>query len=210
VYGQPSDSVRDPIDVPPQTRVTVTATSNVAPFAPVKGAVPEDANITAGRTNDPTPTVTLTLSAPLGKGETLEVYRNGKRIDVGLKECSATCRQFADNSGVSIPEPDSAPNRQLPIANTYSAAVVDAGGNRGPQGSLKADFDYFDCDQLRAEAATAKHKAWLVSSAADPKGSCAECHTTAPATKVGQATDRGVFVAVGSISANSAYWCRRP
>lgn len=211
VYGKPSDSVRDPIDVPPQTTVRITATSNVVPFAPVKGAVPEDERITTGRTNDPTPTVTLQLSAPLEKGESVEVRRNDKPIEPKFESCGTNCLRFIDNAGVTIPEPDAEPNTKLPLANTYTAHVVDAGGGRGPQGSLRADFDYFDCDQLRAEAATSgRHKAWAVRSAVDPKGSCADCHRTSPATKAGEATKPGVFVAVQVVAAKAAYWCRRP
>lgn len=210
VHGQPSESVRDPIDLPPQTGVRISATSNVLPFAPVKGAVPEDENITSGRTDDPTPTVTLLLSAPLEKGETVEVRRNDKAIDPKFESCGTDCLRFVDNPGVAIPQPDAEPNAKLPLANTYTANVVDAKGSRGPQASLRADFDYFDCDQQRAESATAKHRAWAVSSAADAKGSCAECHRTSPATKAGEATKPGVFVAVQVIAAKAAYWCRRP
>jgi hypothetical protein len=49
-----------------------------------------------------------------------------------------------------------------------------------------------------------------VSAATDPKGSCADCHRTSPATKPGEATKPGVFVAVLVREAKAAYWCRRP
>lgn len=208
VYGKPSESVRDPIDLPPATGVRITATSNVLPFSPVKGAVPADENI-VGRTDDPTPTVTLQLSAALEKGESIEVRRNDKPIDPKFESCGVNCLRFVDNPGVSIPQPDAQPNTKLPLANTYTANVIDAGGNRGPQGSLRADFDYFDCDQQRAFAGGGPNHL-PVSAKTDPKGSCAQCHQTSPASRAGEATQPGVFVAVLVREAKAAYWCRRP
>jgi hypothetical protein len=208
VYGKPSESVRDPIDVPPATGVRITATSNVLPFSPVKGAVPADENI-IGRTDDPTPTVTLQLSAALDKGESVEVRRNDKPIAPRFENCGTNCLRFVDDPGVKIPQPEAEPNTALPLANTYTAQVVDAGGNRGPQGSLRADFDYFDCDQQRANLGRDGNHS-VVSAAADPRGSCADCHRTSPATKAGEATKPGVFVAVLVREAKASYWCRRP
>jgi hypothetical protein len=208
VYGRPSESVRDPIDVPPQTGVRISAISNVVPFSPVKGAVPADENI-VGRTDDPTPTVTLQLSAALDKGESVEVRRNDKPIAPRFESCGTNCLRFVDDPGVKIPQPDAEPNTTLPLANVYTAHVVDAGGNRGPQGSLRADFDYFDCDQQRANLGRGGSHS-PVSAATDPKGSCADCHRTSPATKPGEATKPGVFVAVLVREAKAAYWCRRP
>jgi hypothetical protein len=153
--------------------------------------------------------VTLQLSAALEKGESIEVRRNDKPIDPKFESCGVNCLRFVDNPGVSIPQPDAQPNTKLPLANTYTANVIDAGGNRGPQGSLRADFDYFDCDQQRAFAGGGPNHL-PVSAKTDPKGSCAQCHQTSPASRAGEATQPGVFVAVLVREAKAAYWCRRP
>ncbi len=210
VFGQPSASVSDPIDVTPprQTVVGITATSDVVPFSPVKGAVPENENI-SGRTDDPTPTVTLRLSGPLEKDESLEWRRNDKPFQPKVASCGDNCLRFVDDPGVKIPQPDAEPNTALPLANVYTANVIDLAGNRSQQASLRADFDYFDCDQQRANLGRdGNHSA--VSSAADSRGSCADCHRTSPVTKVGEPTARGVFVAVLVREAKAFYWCRRP
>jgi hypothetical protein len=207
--------VNDPIDLT-APGVTITATSDVPPFSTVKGAVPENENI-VGRTNDPTPTVTLQLSAALAAGDTLEIRRNNTVIQPKLASCGANCLRFTDNPpGVSIPKPLEAPNTKLPLTNAYTAQVIDAAGNRGNQGSLNANFDYFDCDQLRADTTAGGERQHNqptpsgrppVSVQAYPSGRCETCHRTSPATP-NEGTPAGTFVAVPS--KEPTYWCRRP
>ena len=197
VFGQPSESINDPIDLTPPT-VTITATSSVPPNAFVKGAVPESDRI-VGQTNDPTPTVTVQVSEALGPSPSLVIQRNGQQINPRLDSCGTNCFRFVDNPGVKIALPPETPSN-LPIANSYAVQALDAAGNRG-EGKLTANFDYFICDQLRANAASEGGKHQSITS---PNTACERCH--------GTVTDKGpptvTFVAVPSSKAT--YWCRRP
>ncbi|HET9204894.1 MAG TPA: Ig-like domain-containing protein [Burkholderiaceae bacterium] len=207
-FGQPSASVNDPIDLTvPQ--VTVTATSNVVPFSTVSGAVPANASI-VGQTNDPTPTVTIQLSAALGS-DTLAIQRNGVAITPSLTQCPGvpanTCFTFTDNPGISIPVPTANPiitmgNTVLrpPVANSYTARVTDAAGNAS-QGSLTANFDYFVCNQVRANTTFGGTHASVASS----DTACQQCHRIF--------TDTSTQTPITYVSVpqtNPTYWCRRP
>ncbi len=207
IYGQPSVSIRDPIDATaPTQRVTVTATSNVTPFSTVPGAIPAS-NLIVGQTNDPTPMVRIQLSSSMAGGERLEIRRNGVEITPGLEPCGTNCWLFTDNPGVSIPEPTANPNTSLPLANAYSARVVDAAGNLGPQGSLTANFAYFNCDQNRADTAYGGPHPYL-GAGQNPNLRCETCHRTFGGTPSG-GTPVGVYVSVSS-QGPPPYWCRRP
>ena len=208
-FGQPSASVSDPIDLTAPGRVTVTATSNVAPSSAVSGAVPASANI-VGQTNDPTPTVTIQLSAALG-GDTLVIQRNGVAITPSLTQCPGvppnTCFTFTDNPGVSIPVPTANPIITLnntavrpPVTNVYTARVTDAAGNVS-QGSLTANFDYFVCNQVRANTTFGGTHA----SVASTDTPCQQCHRIF--------TDTSTQTPVTYVSvpqSTPTYWCRRP
>lgn len=200
-FGQPSASVNDPIDAtPPGQTVTITATSNVVPFSTVSGAVPASANI-VNQTSDPTPTVAVQLSGGLGSGESLEIRRNGAVITPQLAACpgAANCVTFTDSPGVTITVPPTNPSTNLPVANAYSARVVDTAGNLGPQGNLTANFDYFTCDQQRANTTFGgAHQ-----SVKSTDTACQQCHRIVTTT-----TPPVTFVSVPST--NPTYWCRRP
>jgi hypothetical protein len=213
VFGQPSASINDPIDATaPAQKVTITATSDVAPSTTVAGAVPANNNI-AGQTNDPTPTVTILLSAAMAGNETLEIRRNNAVIKPTLASCGTNCLRFTDNPGVPIAVPPTTPSA-LPVENGYTARVIDSAGNIGPDGSLTASFNYFTCDQVRANTTFGQgfpppppaHVA--ISFANNRTLRCENCHRTSPVTPTGQGTAAGTFVAVPSTSAS--YWCRRP
>jgi hypothetical protein len=195
VFGEPSASVNDPIDGTAPGTLTVTATSNVAPSSTVSGAVPASNNI-VGQTNDPTPTVTVQLSAALASGESLVIRRNGAVITPSLASCGTNCFRFTDDPpNVSIPVPPGEPNTNLPQANVYTARVTDAAGNFS-EGSLTANFDYFTCNQARANSTFGGTHPSITS--ADTN--CAQCHRIFSA--------RSTYVAVPQT--NAAYWCRRP
>jgi hypothetical protein len=206
VFGQPSASVKDPIDAtrPAQT-VKVTAISNVPPFTRVPGAFPPDESI-LGQTNDPTPTVTIQLSGPLASDEALVIRRGNSEIKPALVSCGTNCLRFTDDQSVRITVPLDPPS-PLPLPNAYSAHVVDTAGNQGAGETLKANFDYFNCDQVRADFSLGgKHQD--VSSITNPKGRCENCHRTSPVTEGDGGTPRATHVAVPFTK--PSYWCRRP
>lgn len=197
VFGQPSASVADPIDLTPPG-VIITATSDVVPFSRLKGAVPES-EVIVGQTNDPTPTVTVQLSEALASGASLEIQRNGESIAPKLESCGTNCFRFTDAPGVKIAVPPEDPSN-LPIANGYVVQALDAAGNRG-EGKMTATFNYFTCNQVRADAASEGGKHQLVTS---PNTACERCHRVTTVKGPPTAT----FVAVPSKVAT--YWCRRP
>ncbi|MCG3188121.1 MAG: hypothetical protein LKCHEGNO_00012 [Burkholderiaceae bacterium] len=209
IFGQPSASIRDPIDATaPTQRLTITGFSNVVPFSTVPGAVPAS-NVIVGQTNDPTPTVRMQWSSPsLGSGERLEIRRNGIEITPGLEPCGTNCFQFVDTTaGVSIPVPPSTPNTQLPIPNAYAARVVDTAGNLGLQANLQANFAYFNCNQVRADTTyggTHQYIGW----GQNPNLRCESCHRTFGGTPSG-GTPVGTYVEV-PLQLPQRYWCRRP
>lgn len=198
VFGTPSASVLDPIDVTePDQVATISATSSVTPNSQLAGATPAS-DVIVGQTNDPTPTVSIQLSAPMSDSESLEIRRNDAVISPALSSCGENCFRFTDDPGVSIPVPSTTPNASLPIGNGYTARVVDSAGNQGPQGSLTFNFDYFVCDGVRATAALSSH------AAITPSLNCATsgCHQPMD-------VQNGVtYVPVPRTT--PTYWCRRP
>ena len=91
---------------------TVTIASVSDNTDPIQGLV-----ATGGRTNDSTPTLTGTLSAPLGEGESIKLY-NGTTVLVD-----------ADVSGTAW---SATPSLTTDGTFTITARVVDAAGNQGP------------------------------------------------------------------------------
>ncbi len=99
--------------VPPQTVAAVTtATDNVAPRTGNVG--------NGGATNDDSPTISGTLSAPLAPGETVQVLRNGAVIGATV---------VVDGNAWRVTD-----SRVADGSHTYSARVVDADG-AGPAGT---------------------------------------------------------------------------
>ena len=212
-FGQASASIADPIDVtaPTQT-VTVSATTDVVPYNNTSSAT--SGSLIPGQTNDPSPTVRFQLSAPLGSGESLAITRKvgaGSTVAItpGLGNCGTDCLQFTDAPGVSIPVPSATPSASLPINVQYGARVVDTAGNQGPAAStLSFNFDYFTCDQTRANDAVGGTHTTISFSAA-PATDCSSCHqATTPATPGGSGTPQSTLVPVPRTT--PTYWCRRP
>lgn len=94
----------------PRTSARITAVIDDAPL--VTGTV-----ASGGKTNDTTPSLTGTVSAALGSGETVEVLRNGQAV--GFATVSGTNWSFGD-SGLGDG-----------TAYAYTVRVADAAGNRG-------------------------------------------------------------------------------
>ena len=96
-------------DAPTQTTIITTVVDNVAPGL---------GNVANGAfTNDDTPSIEGTISATLGSGEVVAIYRDG--VKVGTATVTGTTWTFADAglaSGSSY---------------TYTARVEDAAGNQG-------------------------------------------------------------------------------
>ncbi|WP_354424119.1 Ig-like domain-containing protein [Variovorax atrisoli] len=74
-------------------------------------------------TNDTTPLLNGTLSAPLGAGEVVAIYRNYRRVGSATM-ADATTWTFQDSGLVDG------------VSYVYSAAVIDAAGNKGPSSAL--------------------------------------------------------------------------
>ncbi|WP_019658315.1 Ig-like domain repeat protein [Variovorax atrisoli] len=74
-------------------------------------------------TNDTTPMLNGTLSAPLGAGEVVAIYRNYRRVGSATM-ADATTWTFQDSGLVDG------------VSYVYSAAVIDAAGNKGPSSAL--------------------------------------------------------------------------
>lgn len=102
------------LDTANTTRVVVeTVVDNQAP---VTGVIQHN-----GATDDRTPTVTGSLSAPLGAGEVIEILRNGRVV--GTVEAAPGGRWSYEDSGLAV------------ATYSYTARVVDAAGNVGPAGN---------------------------------------------------------------------------
>ncbi|HEY2977272.1 MAG TPA: hypothetical protein VGJ35_04835, partial [Burkholderiaceae bacterium] len=79
------------------------------------------------------------------------------------------------------------------------ARVTDAAGNFS-EGSLNANFDYFTCNQLRANTTFGGTHA----SVASTDTACQQCHRIFTTTTTPPVT----FVSVPQ--STPTYWCRRP
>jgi hypothetical protein len=102
----------------PTQRVTIASVSDNTD--PVQGVV-----LVGGRTNDTTPTLSGTLSAPLGEGESLKLYRGttfllDAVVDKTALTWSATPSLITDGT------------------YTITARVVDAAGNQGPASASRS------------------------------------------------------------------------
>jgi hypothetical protein len=207
VFGQPSASVNDTIDTTkPGQGVRITATSDVEPFQFYAG-------------NDATPTLTITLTQPLGAGETVVLART---IGTGAQQTIKTfaeseakctvqtpCFEFVDSTGLNIPLPPAAPNTSLPGTNyAYTGRVRDPAGNVGDNiASVTVQLGHLLCDQGRANTATNNNHGIIAAGTPNSLASCSGCHTTSPATPAGGTTQAGWHVAVPRAA---TYWCRRP
>ena len=199
--------------VPAQT-FSFAALSNVAPNSTVAGAVPASNSIAAGgTTNDPRPTMQVTLSGALASGESLVIRRvlNGVTtvISPTVSSCGTNCYQFREAADVvSIPVPATAPNSALPGSGAaqYRVSVRDAALNETVSpGTFSFTFDYFTCNQARATNTAANTSPFMVhSTISNPALNCAGCHTTSPAST----NTAGTFIAVPRTG--PTYWCRRP
>ena len=190
---------------------TISATSDVIPFSTVSGANPPDNNIPAGgTTNDSQPTIRVVLSSGLASGEQVVLSRvvNGSPVStdlvLGSSNCGTNCFQFTEPSPLaSIPVPLSAPNSALPGSGAvqYSAKVRDAATNVTlTPGTFSFTFDYFTCNQARANATFGGTHQTISNAAVN----CAGCHSTSPAST----NTSGTFIAVPRTT--PTYWCRRP
>jgi hypothetical protein len=219
---------------PAQTLTSLSATrsASLTPLG-IAGAVPSS-NTISGISNDPNPTFTIQLSAGLAGNESVEVLRSGGVIaTLTTANCGAGCFQFTYFSGTTIPTPpprltDNLTAGTSPVvapasattASTYQIRVRDSAGNVGAtQGSLSFAFDYFNCNQVRADATYATvfpgFAHTTVSTAAASGTRCSGCHRVQPADPAtGAGTPAGNFVAVprgNAVPAAAAtYWCRRP
>lgn len=207
-------------NIRPAQTFTFAAFSSVAPNSttdPALGvATPASSSIAAGgSTNDSTPTVRVTLSSALGSGESLVVRRvlnGGTATEISPPvlltiSCGALCFEFTESSAVvSIPVPTTTPNSGLPGGGAlqYRVSVRDAALNETlTPGTFSLSFDYFTCNQVRANDTyrrivnpTGFHQ--NVNSGAV---NCAGCHTVSTPSAV-------TYVAVPM--STPTYWCRRP
>ena len=211
VLGAQSPAYAFTVDnIRPAQTFTISATSDVIPFSTVFGAIPADNNIAAGgTTNDPRPTVRVQLSSALASGETLVVRRvlNGSAItDIAPPQssCGTNCIQFTESSDVvSVPVPLSAPNSALPGSGAiqYRVSVRDAALNETlAAGTFSFTFDYFACNQIRANTTIGGTHQTISNAAVN----CSGCHSTSPAST----NTSGTFIAVPRTT--PTYWCRRP
>ena len=94
----------------------------------------------------------------------------------------------------------------MPIANAYTARVVDAAGNLGPQANLSANFDYFNCNQVRANAAYGQQHPVI----SDPANRCSSCHANvSPADPQDPYAGTPSGSLIGVPARIPAYWCRK-
>ena len=206
--------------IAPAQTFTFTAFSSVAPNSttdPLLGvATPANSSIAdGGTTNDPTPTIRVTLSSALGSGETLVIRRvlNGGTTTPTVTfgpSCGNNCFEFTESSKVVlIPVPTDSPNTPnagLPVAGAaqYRVSVRDAASNETvTPGTFSFTFNYFTCNQVRANdtyrrvvSPTGFHQD-VTNSAVN----CAGCHSTS-------APVSATYVAVPKTG--PTYWCRRP
>jgi hypothetical protein len=211
VFGASSATVSVPIDVTPP--VSVTSTSAFSDVSNTIVAI----NLTS---NDPTPTIRMTLGGALGAGEGLVVTRQrGTETSVtlspSLRSCGTNCQEFDDGTvPVTMSVPNSSPSSGLPSATfTYRAQVRDAAGNTGGLALLAFQFSYTPCAQSLATTAYSSHAQF--NPVGQPPTNCNGCHVTAAAAggslqnKGSQnSTPSGAYVAVPSTV--PAYWCTRP
>jgi len=113
VAGSFSNPVSIVLDITAPTQ-TVTIASVSDNTDPIQGFVPA-----GGRTNDTTPTLSGTLSAPLGEGESLKLY-NGTTLLVDA---------VVDNTTLTW---TATPTLTTDGSITITARVVDRAGNQGP------------------------------------------------------------------------------
>jgi hypothetical protein len=99
---------------------TVTIASVSDNTDPVQGVV-----LAGGRTNDTTPTLSGTLSAPLGEGESLKLY-NGTAYLLDA---------VVDNTAFTW---SATPSLTAAATYTITARVVDAAGNQGPASASRS------------------------------------------------------------------------
>ena len=210
--------------IAPAQTFAFTAFSSVAPNSttdPALGvATPANSSIAAGgTTNDPTPTIRVTLSSALGAGETLVIRRvlngvtNVPTVTFG-PSCGANCFEFTESSNVvSIPVPTATPNTGLPAAGAaqYRVSVRDAALNETvTPGTFSLTFDYFTCNQVRANdtyrrvvSATGFHQ-----DISNTAVNCAGCHASIFTFTPPPPAPSVTYVGVPRTS--PTYWCRRP
>ena len=214
-------------NVPPATTITVSAASIKTPFSTVPNGIPLDLVVgtTSGnRTDTDRPLVQVSLSSPLAAGESLAITRSlggasAVTITPSLGACTPanTCIQFLDlTTNVSTPGPGEGvapnPNTGLPVSAVYSFRVVDAVGNAGPVATKLWSFDYFDCDQTRANYRYAIQYPGYNHTTIST-GTCHGCHSTSqPVGQEVSPTPPGAFMAVKLASSpiqQQYYWCRK-
>ena len=206
--------------IAPAQTFTFAVFSNVTPNSTLAGAVPANSSIAAGgTTNDPRPTIQVTLSGALASGETLVIRRvlNGVTtvISPTVSSCTGTnCFQFREAADViSIPAPNAtpptnSPNSTLPTGGSaqYRVSVRDAALNETvTPGTFSFTFDYFTCNQARATNTAANAPTPSVhTTISNAAVNCSSCH--GPFNAGG--TPAGTFIPVPRTTAT--YWCRRP
>lgn len=120
--GNTSASASRPVTVSPAAK-TAAVTGITDDVAPVTGAV------TSGATsNDSAPALAGTLSAALGVGETLHIYRNGVDVSASGITPAGTSWSFTDSSGGMV----------TGTTYTYTARVLDSALVAGPVGASHA------------------------------------------------------------------------
>lgn len=201
----------------PNQTVTISGTSNAMPSSTLALAIPPDNVISSGgRTNDPTPTIGLTLSASLGANESLRVTPviNGVTGTVRTLTGAGTSFSFTEDAGVmtitgpTIDPPSVNGGSSTDVPVQYRVRVVDAAGNLGPEAVFSYSFGYFDCSQARATQTAAPTVFNPHNDISPGSGiNCSNCHTTSPANQAPGGTPAGTFVAVPM--STPTYWCRR-
>ena len=220
VGGTPSPAYAFTVDniVPAQT-FSFAAFSNVTPNSTVSGAVPPNSSIAdGGTTNDPRPTIQVTLSGALASGENLVIRRVLAGVTTVITptviSCGTNCFQFREAADViSIPAPNAtpptnSPNSTLPTGGSaqYRVSVRDAALNETVSpGTFSFTFDYFTCNQARATNTAANAPTPTVhTTISNATVNCSSCH--GPFNAAG--TPAGTFIPVPRTTAT--YWCRRP
>ena len=120
---------------------TVAITSITDNLGTIQGVVADGAF-----TNDNTPTVSGTLSAPLSTGEVLTIFRNG--IAAGNATINNSTRSWIYTTAALNSNG----------THSFTAAVVDAAGNRGPLSSpyqIKLDAGSFETNRWSFDWSTA-------------------------------------------------------
>lgn len=195
-----------------QAPLAATGVSAVSNYPPITGA------ITSGSvSNDNSPTINISLSAPRAAGESFRITRSlgsgtPQTLSILPTEISATSFSFEDASissafvsAVATPAPalppftsPALPSSFNPVTVSYVVRLVDAAGNQGTAGTFSFTLDYPVCNRARVPASSSVYFSHNPANGSVPAAStCTSCH------RAGNG-----YVQVPGTPNTPRYWCR--